>query len=71
MQKLTRILRDPKQVFCEAVEKEQAELLGSLLKGEPLGETCARVAGSTHTEELPLEQWFSLWTGQGLIARVA
>jgi len=65
------VYRKGLEVYCEPIEKNQKELVEHLLKGQPLGETCVNVAEAAQTEELPLEQWFSTWTGQGLIAHVA
>ncbi len=64
------IYRRDLEVYCEVIEKNQMELVQHLLRGNPLGQTCMSVAESANSEELPLEQWFSFWTGQGLIARV-
>ncbi len=65
------IYRRGLEVCCEAIEKNQRQLVQHLLKGNPLGETCVQVAEGASSEELPLEQWFSSWTGQGLIASVS
>jgi uncharacterized protein (UPF0276 family) len=65
------VYRQGVEVCCEAIDKSQKDLVQHLLKGISLGETCASVAEVANSEELPLEQWFSSWTGQGLIAHVA
>ena len=65
------VYRREQEVYCEGIGKDQKELVDRLLRGESLGETCVRVAEEVQSEELPLEQWFSAWTGQGLIAKVA
>lgn len=58
-------------VCCEVIEKEQKELVQHLQEGGALGKVCMDLAEATHSEELPLERWFSLWTEQGIIASVA
>jgi hypothetical protein len=65
------VYRKGLEVYCEPIEKKQRDLVHHLLKGNPLGETCVSVAEAAQSEELPLEEWFSAWTGQGLIASVA
>ncbi len=64
------VYRREHQVYCEPIGKDQKELVRRLLGGDALGETCERVAEEAQTEDLPLEEWFSAWTGRGLIAGV-
>ncbi len=62
------VYRRASEVFCKEITSAQYEMLSGLLSGKNLGEVCGELEKISE-EELPLLEWFSFWSSQGLLAR--
>ncbi len=60
------VYRDDEWVQVIRINSAQTVALESFLKGMTLGETCAALE-KMETNEIPLQAWFRIWIGQGII----
>lgn len=63
------ITRRSFEVRCELLDELQDRALAALLEGKSLGETCELLAEQAGGDP-PLTEWFSRWSGSGLITGI-